>query len=287
MSQTNRIKSGVKQRKNIIEEENVSQNPLLIERRGKIAIMTMNRPASLNALNDELRDAFPGACQELRNDDSVWAVIITGAGRGFCSGADLRSSREESEHPSRQERLDVYGWVGRLSMAIYRTLDKPTIAAVNGVSVGAGMSIALACDIRIGTPNTRFKTVFIERSLSPDTGMSFYLPRIVGYSRACDLVFTSRFVEADEAYRIGLLDRLVPADKLMDEALAVANQIAFWPPVAMQSARRVLQQSIESTLEEQLRNESFGLNLARRAPHDVQESRDSFLERRQPRFNGQ
>jgi len=265
----------------------VSQNPLLIERRGKIAIMTMNRPASLNALNDELRDAFPGACQELRNDDSVWAVIITSAGRGFCSGADLRGSREESEQPSRQERLDTYGWVGRLSMAIYRTLDKPTIAAVNGVSVGAGMSIALACDIRIGTPNTRFKTVFIERSLSPDTGMSFYLPRIVGYSRACDLIFTSRFVEADEAYRIGLLDRVVPADRLMDEALEVANQIAFWPPVAMQSARRVLQQSMESTLEEQLRNESFGLNLARRAPHDVQESRDSFLERRKPQFNGQ
>jgi 2-(1,2-epoxy-1,2-dihydrophenyl)acetyl-CoA isomerase len=172
-------------------------------------------------------------------------------------------------------------------MAIYRTLDKPTIAAVNGVSVGAGMSIALACDIRIGTANTRFKTVFIERSLSPDTGMSFFLPRIVGYSRACDLIFTSRFVEADEAYRIGLLDRVVPADRLLDEALELANQIAFWPPVAMQSARRVLQQSMESTLEEQLRNESFGLNLARRAPHDVQESRDSFLERRPPRFTGQ
>lgn len=266
----------------------MSQNPLLIERRGRTAILTMNRPASLNALNNELREAFPEACQELRNDDSVWAVIITGAGRGFCSGADLRSAREDSEQQlSRQERLDVYGWVGRLSMAIYRTLDKPTIAAVNGVSVGAGMSIALACDIRIGTANTRFKTVFIERSLSPDTGMSFFLPRIVGYSRACDLIFTSRFVEADEAYRIGLLDRVVPADRLLDEALELANQIAFWPPVAMQSARRVLQQSMESTLEEQLRNESFGLNLARRAPHDVQESRDSFLERRPPRFTGQ
>ena len=149
------------------------------------------------------------------------------------------------------------------------------------------MSIALACDMRVGSENTRFKTVFIERSLSPDTGMSFFLPRIVGYSRACDLIFTSRFVEAEEAYRIGLLDRLVTADRLVDDAVELAKQIAVWPPMAMQAARRVLQQSMESTLEGQLRNESHGLLLARRAPHDVQESRDSFIERRPPRFTGQ
>jgi 2-(1,2-epoxy-1,2-dihydrophenyl)acetyl-CoA isomerase len=171
-------------------------------------------------------------------------------------------------------------------MAIYRTLDKPIIAAVNGVAAGAGMSIALACDLRVGSEHTRFKTVFIERSLSPDTGMSFFLPRIVGYSRACDLVFTSRFVEAEEAYRMGLLDRLVPGDRLLDEAVDLATQIASWPPVAMQATRRVLQQSMESTLEEQLRHESFGLIFAQRAPHDVQEAQDSFLERRSPQFTG-
>ncbi len=104
---------------------------------------------------------------------------------------------------------------------------------------------------------------------------------------ACDLIYTSRFVEAEEAYRIGLLDRLVPADKLLEEAMALAQAIASWPPVAMQAARRTLQQSMESTLEEQLRHESFGLLLARRAPHDVQEARDSFLERRPPNFIGQ
>jgi 2-(1,2-epoxy-1,2-dihydrophenyl)acetyl-CoA isomerase len=166
-------------------------------------------------------------------------------------------------------------------------VDKPIIAAVNGVAAGAGMSVALACDIRIGTENTRFKVVFIERSLSPDTGLSFFLPRIVGYSRACDLIYTSRFVEADEAYRIGLLDRLVPADRLMEEALEVANQIAFWPPVAMQSTRRVLQQSMESAFEQQLVNEHWGLDQSRRAPHDVQESGASFRERRPPKFTGQ
>jgi 2-(1,2-epoxy-1,2-dihydrophenyl)acetyl-CoA isomerase len=246
----------------------------------------MSRPDRLNALNVELRESLIRTCDDLRADDSVWAVVLTGAGRGFCAGADLRGARDESEPASRQERLDVLGWVGRLSTAVYRTLDKPIIAAVNGVAAGAGMSLALACDMRVGTSNTRFKTVFIERSLSPDTGMSYFLPRIVGYSRACDLIFTSRFVDAEEAHRIGLLDRLVPAERLLEEALTLAQQIASWPPVAMQAARRVLQQSMVANFEEQLRNESFGLLLARRAPHDVQESRDSFLERRAPHFTG-
>jgi 2-(1,2-epoxy-1,2-dihydrophenyl)acetyl-CoA isomerase len=264
------------------------ENPLLVEHRERVAVLTMNRPDRLNALNHELREAITQTCQKLRDDDSVWAVVLTGAGRGFCSGADLRSVPSSgSEQPSRQERLDVYGWVGRLAMALYRVLDKPLIAAVNGIAAGAGMSISLACDIRVGCANTRFKVVFIERSLSPDTGLSFFLPRIVGFSRACDLIYTSRFVDADEAYRIGLLDRLVPANKLLEESLELANQISLWPPVAMQATRRVLQQSMSSTLEEQLRNESFGLNLARRAPHDVQESLDSFRERRPPRFTGQ
>jgi len=262
---------------------------LLIERRERVAILTLNRPDRLNALNAEILEAINRASESIRNDDSVWAVIITGAGRGFSAGADLRGGpREASDKvPPRQERIDVYGWVGRLAMSLYRTMDKPTIAAVNGVAAGAGMSIALACDMRIGTEKTRFKTVFIERSLSPDSGMSFFLPRIVGYSRACDLVFTSRYVEAQEAYRIGLLDRLVPADKLIEEAVTLANQIASWPPVAMQSARRVLQQSLDSTLEDQLKHESFGLIMARRAPHDMMEQAASFVERRPPKFTGE
>ena len=265
----------------------MSEAPLHIERQDRIAILTMSRPDRLNALNVALRESLIRTCHDLREDDSIWAVVLTGAGRGFCAGADLRGGRDAHEAPSRQERLDVLGWVGHLSTAIYRTLDKPIIAAVNGVAAGAGMSLALACDMRVGTSNSRFKTVFIERSLSPDTGMSYFLPRIVGYSRACDLIFTSRFVEAEEAHRIGLLDRLVPAERLLEEAITLAQQIAAWPPVAMQAARRVLQQSMASNFEEQLHHESFGLLLARRAPHDVQESLDSFVERRPPHFTGQ
>ena len=148
------------------------------------------------------------------------------------------------------------------------------------------MSLALACDMRIGSENARFKTVFIERSLSPDSGMSFFLPRIVGYSRAADLIFTSRAVDAPEAHAIGLLDRLVAADALLPAALELANQIAVWPPVAMRSAKRVLQKNLQLNLHDALINETAGLNFANRAPHDVKESRDSFLEKRAPEFTG-
>ncbi|MBN1664887.1 MAG: enoyl-CoA hydratase/isomerase family protein [Deltaproteobacteria bacterium] len=265
----------------------MSEKPLIIKRRDKVAILTLNRPDTLNALSPDLLDMLIQACQDLRQDDSVWAVIITGAGRGFCSGANVGIlQRGEGELPPMHERLDPYGWVGRLSAAIYKTLGKPVIGAVNGVAAGAGMSIALACDMRVGSDKTRFKVVFPERSLSPDTGMSYYLPRIVGYSRACDLIMTSRYCEAEEAFRIGLLDRLVSSENLMDEALKLANQIAFWPPLAIQTAKRVLQESMENFFDAQLRVEANGLKISRTAPHDAKEQGDAYREKRKPQFTG-
>jgi 2-(1,2-epoxy-1,2-dihydrophenyl)acetyl-CoA isomerase len=265
----------------------VGYEHLTIDRQDHVALITLNRPDKLNALNRQLQLDMVAACQELGEDDSVRAVIWTGAGRGFCSGADLTGGPRPSDGtPPRSQRLDEFGWVGTQAMSVYG-LDKPVIAAVNGVAAGAGMSLALACDLRIGSDQARFKTVFIERSLSPDSGMSYFLPRIVGYSRAADLIFTSRAVDAEEAYRIGLLDRLVPHDRLIDEAMALAKQIAFWPPMAMQSAKRVLQHNMTCGLEEALRYETAGLGFARRAPHDVAESRASFVERRPPVFTGE
>lgn len=260
---------------------------LTLERRDHVAVITLNRPDKLNAINQALHREMVQVANEVREDDDVRVVVWTGAGRGFSSGADLTGgSRQAEGTPPRSQRLDEFSWVGRQALAVYR-LDKPTIAAVNGVAAGAGMSLALGCDLRVGCPASRFKTVFIERSLSPDSGMSFFLPRIVGYARAADLIFTSRSVDADEAYRIGLLDRLVPDERLMEETMDLARQIAAWPPVAMQSAKRVLQHNMDVTLEEALRYETAGLGFARRAPHDVAEARASFIERRPPVFTGE
>jgi 2-(1,2-epoxy-1,2-dihydrophenyl)acetyl-CoA isomerase len=169
---------------------------------------------------------------------------------------------------------------------MWHTFDKPIIAAVNGVAAGAGMSTALAADLRIGSEQTRFKSMFIERNLSPDSGMSYFLPRIVGYSRAADLIFTSRAVDAQDAYRLGLLDRLVKHDELIEAALSLANEIAQWPPLALRASKRVLQRNFEADIDNAMRNEAAGLALARRAIEDTKESLLAFMEKRPPNFTG-
>lgn len=262
---------------------------LIYSRHNHIATVTLNRPERLNALNKNLQQETVAVCTEIRNDDDVWAVILTGAGRGFCSGADLAGPAmpsEESAPVSLQNKLlDQFSWVGDQARAFYH-LDKPTIAAMNGVCAGAGMSMALACDIRIGSENSRFRTVFIERNLSPDSGMSFFLPRIIGYSRAMDLIFSSRDVGADEAYRLGLLDRLVPHENLMAEAVAYAETITQWPPVALRAAKRVVQQNMNRDLDDSLRNELLHLGYGRSAVNDAKEARDARAERRTPKYTG-
>jgi 2-(1,2-epoxy-1,2-dihydrophenyl)acetyl-CoA isomerase len=252
----------------------------------RVAVATLDRPEVLNALDAELRDDILRLADDVRNDDEIRVLVVTGAGRGFCSGADLSRGRSGGERDlSQNERLDEWGWVGRQALALHG-IDKPTIAAVNGVAVGAGMSLALACDLRVGGPAARFRTMFAERSLSPDSGMSYFLTRILGYSRAADLVFTSRDVGADEAFRLGLLDRLVGEGEVVDASLALAAQIARLPPLAIRSAKRVLQHNVDAVLTESLRYETAGLDFARRAPGDVAEAAASFRERRAPDFTG-
>ena len=263
----------------------MTDQPLLMEKADHVAVLTLNRPAKLNALDASLRDAMLAAIAEVQADDDVRAAIFTGAGRGFCSGADLTAGQGDAPPPSQNDHLDDLGWVGRQALAVYG-LNKPVIAAVNGVAAGAGMSLALGCDVRVGSPQSRFKTVFIERNLSPDSGMSFFLPRIVGYSRAADLIYTSRAVDAEEAHRIGLLDRLVEHDKLLDAALELATQMTAWPPLALRMSKRVLQHNMECDLEAALRFELTSLSFGNRAVHDRKESVAAFRERRKPVYTG-
>jgi len=260
---------------------------LIFERDEQVAIITLNRPEKLNALNAGIRKDLRDAVTEVREDDDIRALVITGTGRGFSSGADLSGTPPQpGETVPQNQRLDEYSWMGRQALTISR-LEKPVIAAMNGVAAGAGMSLSLACDLRVGSEKTSFKTVFPERSLSPDAGMTFFLPRIVGYSRAVDLIFTSRRIDAEEAYRLGLLDRLVAHENLMEESVGLAKQIAFWPPLAIRSSKRTLQRNMEVDLEQALRNETLGLSYARRAPNDAKESRLSWVEKRPPKFTGQ
>jgi 2-(1,2-epoxy-1,2-dihydrophenyl)acetyl-CoA isomerase len=258
---------------------------LVIERQGRLAIVTLNRPDRLNAINQTLHHELLAATAEIRDDDSIWAAVIVGAGRGFCSGADITGWHVGQEAPSQTVRLDEMGWVGRQALALWE-LDKPTVAAVNGIAAGAGMALALACDLRVGCASTAFRSMFIERSLSPDAGMTYFLTRLIGYSRAADLVLTSRTVTADEAFDLGLLNRLVGEEDLLSAAVELAGQIIRWPPLAMRASKRVLQHNLDCDLTESLLYERAGLRLAGLAANDRREALESFTQRREPVFTG-
>jgi 2-(1,2-epoxy-1,2-dihydrophenyl)acetyl-CoA isomerase len=270
----------------MLEGMSVGYQELILDISDEVATVTLNRPEKLNALNRGLQGEMLDVCKELKQNDGVRAIVWTGAGRGFCSGADLTGPRPaEEEEPSWQQLLDEDGWVGRQAKAVY-LIDKPTIAAVNGVAAGAGMSLALACDIRIGSDQARFKTVFIERALAPDAGMSYFLPRIVGQGNALDMILTSRPVGAEEALRMGLLQRMVAHDDLVPSAQEIARQIAAFPPLAAMMSKRSLQRSLDHDFEQQLRYEIRAIDVARRAKSDAAESIASFRERRTPKYTG-
>jgi 2-(1,2-epoxy-1,2-dihydrophenyl)acetyl-CoA isomerase len=216
--------------------------------------------------------------------------VLTGAGRGFCAGADLAAgaavmSEGGQVRPTQNDKLDEMGWVGRWA-TMWASFDKPVIGAINGVAAGAGLSTALACDVRIGSELARFKSVFIERNLSPDSGLSFFLPRVVGYAAAADMIFTSRAVGADEALRLGLLNRIAPATELQDAAIAYADEMTQWPPLALRMSKRVLQHNVDCDLADALRFETLGLDFVGRARNDAKESRAAFLEKRKGVYTG-
>ena len=250
-----------------------------------VLLLTLNRPAKRNALNPALRTALAAALAEAEADDSVRVAILTGAGSGFCSGADITPGGS-TPAPTQSDHLDDIGWVGALALAVHG-FGKPLIAAVNGAAVGAGMSLALACDLRVGCPGSRFQSLFVARGVSPEAGLSYFLPRIVGYSRAAELIYANRAVDAHEAHRIGLLDRLAESEEdLLDAALELAAQIAVWPPLALRASKRVLQRNAMGDLQAAVRCEKTGIDAANRAVNDRREAFAAFREKRAPIFTG-
>lgn len=249
-----------------------------------VLVITFNRPENLNALGGRLVEEFIEACRQARQDDQVRAVVVTGTGRGFCAGADLSRGTPQGAGTSRASRVDRMGRAADFMLTL-RDIDKPVIGAINGVAAGAGFGIACSMDIRIASSAARFTTVFIKRGLAPDFASSYYLPRIVGPALAYEMFFTGRFMTSDEALKTGLVNRVVEPDRLMDEALALAGEIAAGPPQAMTFTRRALQRSLSNTLEQQLEFE-WTNQLVSLASEDAQEGVLSWKENREPRFLG-
>jgi len=248
-----------------------------------IRTITLDRPERLNAVNAVLADELPRAVDEAAVADDVRVVVITGAGRGFCSGLDL-SEPPRLPDRTRIERLDPLAWVGRWVLSITRC-EKPVIAAVNGVAAGAGFGLALAADLRIVAASARLTAGYVRRGLSPDAGVSWLLPRLVGVSRATEFLLSGREMEADEAERIGLAALRVPDEQFRDAAGEYARRLAAGPPIAFALTKRLLAGE-PGELERHLERELVYIKQCF-ASKDVAEALAAFAAKRVPVFRGE
>jgi enoyl-CoA hydratase/carnithine racemase len=251
-----------------------------------VLLVTLNRPERLNAQTNEMFGELERLGLDLRDRDDLRVVVMTGAGRGFCAGFDLDDAEGLTDLGAlgmlRQQEL-----AARAMLAI-RSVPMPVIAAVNGPAAGGGMALALAADIRIGTPASRFNAAFVRIGLSAgDLGTSWLMPRLVGQGRAAEIVYTGRIVEAVEAEELGLLNRIVEPDRLLDEAMELAGQIAANSPGGVRLSKTALQANMEVTsYAAALELENRGQALLTRTS-DMPEALTAFKEHRQPQFQGQ
>jgi 2-(1,2-epoxy-1,2-dihydrophenyl)acetyl-CoA isomerase len=248
-------------------------------RDGGVMTITLNRPDVLNAFNKAMHDALGAALKEAR-DPEVRAVVLTGAGRGFCVGQDLGEFREAPGDIGDRLRATYHP-----NLVAIRALEKPVIAAVNGPAAGAGMSFACACDLRIAADSASFVPAFINIGLVPDSGGTFFVTRILGYSRAFEWLATGRKLTAAEAHAWGLVSEVVEADRLLARAGEVAAELAALPPLGVGMTKRLLDRAGTSTLEEQLEREAQ-LQTAATRTEDFREGVAAFLEKRPPEFKG-
>ena len=244
--------------------------------------LTLNRPDALNSFTVEMKEALLAALKEAGRDREVRVLVLTGAGRAFSAGQDLKERQGPEVADLGTELRLRYNPI----VLAMRRLEKPIIGAINGVAAGAGLSIAMACDILIAAENATFIEAFSRVGLVPDTGSTWFLPRLVGSARAAQMMFTADPVDAATAEGIGLVNRVVPADKLMDEAHALAQRLASAAPVALALAKRALNRTFEMNLEQALDYEAQLQSIAGRSV-DHPEGVSAFVEKRPPKFRGE
>ncbi len=258
---------------------------LLVTDDDGIRTLTLNRPDVLNAFNDTMLAAIGKALRAAEKDKSVRCLVITGGGRAFSSGQDLGDVKEryKSDEPielGSHLRDRYHPIINKI-----RTMEKPIIAAVNGVAAGAGCSLALAADMRIGAESASFIQAFIHVGLVPDSGSTFMLPRLIGPARAFEMACTGRKIKSDEALRIGLINRVVADDALQGETIELARRLASLPPVGIGLTKRAINAAWANDLPTQLDYEAMLQTTAGRT-RDHREGVTAFLEKRKPKFTG-
>jgi enoyl-CoA hydratase/carnithine racemase len=263
-----------------------SYNTFRVDRpRDGVVLMTLARPRRLNAITFEMFDEMHAFCDELMRDDTARVLVSTGEGRGFCSGLDLDAAQTLPGLSAHEMMLGQQRWAGAFQK--FHELPQPVIAAVNGPATGGGLGFALAADIRLASPAAIFNAAFVRIGLSAgDVGVSWSLPRVIGMGRAAEIMLTGRFVEAEEAERIGLVNRVVPAERLLDEAFELAEQITRNSPFGVTLTKRVLNANVDAgSLSQAVEVENRGQTLTTRGA-DFLEALGSFREKREPRFTG-
>ncbi len=258
---------------------------LLYDVEGGIATLTLNRPERLNALGDTLRDDLHDAVTRAAEDSDVRVMILTGAGKGFCAGGDVKAMNENKERGASRPLLEKVAPGRDRTVLALRDAPKPVIAAVNGAAAGAGMNLALACDIRLASAAAKFAQAFVKRGLHPDWGGTYFLPRVVGAAKACELIFTGEIIDAQEALRLGIVSAVHAPEALMPAARALARKIADGPPVAIRLAKRAIYHSLECDLRQALEFETYAQNICFET-QDAREGISAFVEKRPPAFRG-
>jgi enoyl-CoA hydratase len=260
----------------------VAEQPaVLVERRGPVALLTLNRPAALNAINRPLIEALEAACRELQQDRDVWVVVLRGAGeRAFCVGADLKERRELSLVETQRLRSDLVQ-----AFRLLNSLPMPTIAAVRGFALGGGFELALCCDLIVAADDARFGLPEVSLGIIPGGGGTQLLPRLIGKSQAKRLIFTGRRIDAAVAERLGIAVEVVPVAELGQAALGLAEEIAGNAPISLRQAKKAIDTGFPLDLESAFAFEAEAYNATLLA-EDRLEGLAAFAERRKPVYRG-
>jgi len=260
---------------------------IILKKEEAIATITLNCPDKGNSLNSKMLDELIVALDEVGRDKDIRVMILTGAGQGFCGGGDVSEMGEGGIYfqvePERMRQL-IRQSAQKITLNL-RGLEIPTIAMVNGFAVGGGFDYACACDVRIGSEKARFFSAFNNMALVPETGGHYLLPRIVGLCKAMEILYTGKWVDAKEAERIGLLNKLVPADELEKETLEMARQIAKLPPITTRMTKHLVNKGLESDLETAL-DMAAAYQAITMTSEDYSEAVVAWQEKREPVFKG-
>jgi enoyl-CoA hydratase/carnithine racemase len=262
--------------------------PIRYEVDGPIAVITLDTPETRNALASQAQyEGIESACAAISRDRRIRAAIVTGSGSAFCAGGDIKQMLERIRDPDLEPVDDRYHYkegIHRIPLALYN-LEVPTIAAVNGPAIGAGLDLACMCDVRIAVPSARFAESFVKLGIIPGDGGAWLLPRIIGLSRATELTLTGQTIDARQAEQWNLVSRVVPREQLLPTAREIAQQIAANPPHAVRLAKRLLREALHSRLDTLLEM-SAAFQVMSHQTADHHEAVAAFVEKRKPEFGG-